>query len=181
MRPKRLLPIAVFLICLSAFAQISNAPTTPTVTVAPIAPVTIERGKAGTFSVDVRIAAGFHINSNKPKDEYLIPTTLKMDPPSDVVITLIKYPQGEDLAFPFSPDQKINVYSGDITIHGVIKAMSTSGTGTYRVHGALKYQACDNAACYPPKSVPLQFEVKINKGTPPKRHRNPAQSPNAGR
>ncbi len=175
----RHLTIVLLLISASAFAQVLNAPKAPTVTVAPIAPITVQRGKAGTFAVNVRIANGFHINSNKPKDEFLIPTTLKMHPPSDVVITMVTYPQGEDATFPFAPDQKINVYSGDITINGVVKAMSTSSTGTYRVRGDLKYQACDNAACYPPKSVPLQFDLKIVKTPVARGHRNPGQSPNA--
>src|SRR5439155_762346 len=35
---------------------------------------------------------------------------------------------------------------------------------------------CDNAACYPPKKLPVEFEVKVVKGPPPHR-RNPAQSP----
>ena len=44
------------------------------------------------------------------------------------------------------------------------------------IRGELKYQACDNAACYPPKKLPVQFEVKVIKGPPPHR-RNPGQSP----
>lgn len=174
----RQLTIVSLFCSLSAFAQVLTAPKAPTVTVAPIAPVTVQRGKAATFAVNVRIATGFHINSHVPKGDYLIPTALKMNPPSDVMITMVTYPQGEDATFPFAPDQKINVYSGDITINGVVKALSTSGTGTYRVRGALNYQACDNAACYPPKSVPLQFDLKIVRTTAARGRRNPAQSPN---
>jgi hypothetical protein len=48
--------------------------------------------------------------------------------------------------------------------------------GKYAVHGELKYQACDNAACYPPKKIPVDFQVKVVKGAAPVR-RNPRQSP----
>jgi hypothetical protein len=48
----------------------------------------------------------------------------------------------------------------------------------YAIHGFLKYQACDSAACYPPKQLPVSFEVKILKGQGP-RKKNPAQSPHA--
>jgi hypothetical protein len=44
------------------------------------------------------------------------------------------------------------------------------------MHGVLRYQACDNAACYPPKTVPVRFDVKVVK-EPTTGRRNPAQSP----
>jgi hypothetical protein len=50
--------------------------------------------------------------------------------------------------------------------------------GKYIVRGTLKYQACDNAACYPPRQLPVSFDVKIAKA-PPAPHKNPAQSPHA--
>jgi hypothetical protein len=40
----------------------------------------------------------------------------------------------------------------------------------------MRYQACDNAACYPPKQLPVQFEVKVVKA-PRATAKNPAQSP----
>ena len=47
----------------------------------------------------------------------------------------------------------------------------------YMIRGTLRYQACDKAACYPPKNLPLQFEVKVAKPLPTTHRRNPAQSP----
>jgi hypothetical protein len=44
------------------------------------------------------------------------------------------------------------------------------------MHGVLRYQACDNAACYPPKTLPVSFDVKVIK-EPAAHHANPAQSP----
>jgi hypothetical protein len=48
--------------------------------------------------------------------------------------------------------------------------------GKYAVRGTLRYQACDNAQCFPPKTLPVNFDVKIVK-EPSQGHRNPAQSP----
>ena len=69
-------------------------------------------------NLNFRVASGFHINSNTPKSEFLIPTGLKMDLPTDIVLGKIDYPAGKDLTFPFSPDEKLNVYSGDFAING---------------------------------------------------------------
>jgi hypothetical protein len=174
----RHIALCAFLVSVTAFTQDGGGIKAPSVTVAPIAPVSVVRGKAASFELDFRVGHGFHINSNQPKDEYLIPTSLKLEPPSDIAIGKIEYPQGQDIAFAFSPNEKINVYSGDVAITGLVRTMSSASYGTYRVHGTLTYQACDNAACYPPKRLPVQFDVKIVKAARASVHRNPGQSPN---
>ena len=88
----------------------------PSVSIAPIPLVTAQRTRQTMVDLNFRVASGFHINSNTPKSEFLIPTNLKMDLPTDIILGKIAYPAGKDLAFPFSPDEKLNVYSGDFTI-----------------------------------------------------------------
>ena len=126
--------------------------------------------------LDFRVAPGFHINSNKPKSEFLIPTALKMDPPTDIALGKTQYPMGKDVSFPFSPDEKLNVFSGDFTIKLSVHPLNSVVPGKYMMRGTLRYQACDNAQCFPPKTLPVSFEVKVVK-QPSQGHRNPAQSP----
>src|SRR4051812_14800175 len=52
----------------------------------------------GTFSVT--IPAPWHVNSNKPLDEFLIPTVLTIDP-ATADVTRITYPQHELKSFAF--------------------------------------------------------------------------------
>jgi hypothetical protein len=99
-----------------------------------------------------------------------------MDLPTDIVLGKIEYPVGEDASFPFSPDEKLSVYSGDFTITVAVHPMQSVVPGKYEMHGVLRYQACDNAACFPPKTLPVSFEVKVVK-EPPAHKANPAQSP----
>jgi Thiol:disulfide interchange protein DsbD, N-terminal len=152
----------------------------PSVTLAPIAPVNVTRGQAGEVSLAFRVASGFHINSNTPKSEFLIPTSLRVDAPTDIAITKLTYPAGKDMSFPFAPDEPLNVYSGDFTVTLKVRPLHTVMPGKYAIHGELKYQACDNAACYPPKKLPVDFQVKVLKGASVA-GRNPAQSPHAHR
>jgi hypothetical protein len=65
------------------------------------------------------------------------------------------------MSFPFDPSTKLSVYSGDFIVRGVVVAPSVASAGTYTIHGELKYQACDNNACYPPKKLPFTFNVKV--------------------
>jgi hypothetical protein len=99
-----------------------------------------------------------------------------MEVPTDIILGKTEYPPGKDVSFPFSPDEKLSVYSGDFTIRLGVHPLHSVVAGKYMMHGVLRYQACDNAACYPPKTLPVSFEVKVVK-EPPAHRANPAQSP----
>jgi hypothetical protein len=174
-RPTRIFRLALLTgaaLVAAASAQIKA----PSVTMAPVSLVTAQRAAQTMVNLNFRVGAGFHINSNTPKSEYLIPTALKMDLPTDIILGKIDYPAGKDLTFPFSPDETLNVYSGDFTVAVAVHPLHAVVPGKYVMHGVLRYQACDNAQCFPPKSVPVSFEVKVIKEPPGPQH-NPAQSP----
>lgn len=148
----------------------------PSVTIAPVALVTAPRTVQTLVNLNFRVARGFHINSNTPKSEFLIPTALKMDVPTDIALGKIDYPGGADVSFPFSPDEALNVYTGDFTVTVTVHPLRSVVPGRYVMHGFLRYQACDNAQCFPPKTLPVNFNIKVVKEPAGPRH-NPAQSP----
>ena len=148
----------------------------PTLTMVPVPLTTAMRAKQTPVTLTFRVPAGYHINSNTPKSEFLIATSLRIEVPTDIVLGKIEYPAGEDRAFPFSPDEKLSVYSGDFSIVVGVHPLHSVVPGKYEMHGTLRYQACDNAACYPPKNLPLQFEIKVVK-EPAGHQAYPAQSP----
>ena len=171
--PNSRLTCLVVLLASTAVAQSGKAPS---VSFAPVALVTAPRATQTMVDLNFRVASGFHINSNLPKSEFLIPTALKMDLPTDIILGKIDYPEGKDLSFPFSPDEKLSVYSGEFTVTVAVHPLHAVVPGKYVMHGVLRYQACDNAQCFPPKALPVSFEVKVVK-EPPTHHANPAQSP----
>lgn len=177
---KRILASLFLMLWSGGHAQDVTAPKGPTLSVAPPPVVTVMQGKSGTVPISFRVPSGFHINSNQPKSEFLIPTTLKIDATTDIVIGKISYPEGKDMSFAFAPDEKLNVYTGDFKVDVLVRPLHTVQSGKYVVRGNLRYQACDNAACYPPKLLPVSFDVKISKAPPPPA-KNPAQSPHAHR
>jgi hypothetical protein len=138
--------------------------------------VTAVQTKNATIPLSFNVARGYHVNSNQPKEEFLIPTALKIDATTDIVISKTIYPEGKDMSFAFAPDEKLNVYTGDFQIDVVVHPLRSVEPGKYIVRGTLKYQACDNTACYPPRNLSVSFDVKIAKAKP-KPSANPAQSP----
>ena len=173
-----LLKITVFLGLLASAAESQTSPgmRSPSVLLAPTSTITVTRGKTGSVPLHMRVATGYHINSNMPKSEFLIPTTLKLDALTDFMAK-VNYPAGQDMSFAFAPDEKLNVYSGDFSLDVAVRPLKTVQPGKYAFRGKLRYQACDNAACYPPKELPVSFEVKVVKDQPAKGRRNPGQSP----
>jgi len=135
----------------------------PSVILAPVGNVQLHAGGSANMELDFRIGEDFHINSNKPKADYLIPTILKLNPSEPVVLADVKYPPGEEMSFAFSPNEKLSVYTGDFAINTEWKAPANAAPGTYPVKGELRFQACDRSACYPPRSIPVQFQVTVVK------------------
>ena len=135
------------------------------VTVEPIETVTIVPGQPTPLELHFRIGNGSHINSNRPGSDLLIPTTVKLMPPTDIAAGRVTYPRGKDLTFPFSPEDKLNVYTEAFTVKGLLTATRTALPGRFTVHGQLHYQACNDNSCFPPKTLPLQFDVKVERAS----------------
>ncbi|MFB3813948.1 MAG: protein-disulfide reductase DsbD domain-containing protein [Terriglobales bacterium] len=173
----KLVPLVLLLLVSNAPAQDFRIPKAPSVQVAPVSPVTVAPGKSARVRFHFRVEPGFHINSNQPHDDLLTPTALKFDVPTDIVVGKVKYPPGRDESFAFLPGQKLSVYQGDFAVTALLTTARTVAPGTYRVRGGLKYQACDNRQCYPPKQVPVEFDVKVQRPKRVVRRGNPGQSP----
>lgn len=168
--------VLTLVLCSAASLSAQEPGKAPTVTMAPVPLATAQRTKQTMVELNFRVPRGYHVNSNTPKSEFLIPTTLRIEVPTDIILGKTQYPAGTDMTFPFSPDEKLSVYSGDFTIAVGVHPLQAVVPGKYAMHGVLRYQACDKSACYPPKTLPVSFEVKVVK-EPPAHHANPAQSP----
>jgi cytochrome c biogenesis DsbD-like protein len=113
---------------------------------------TLVAGRPGVLELRFRVVDGFHVNSHTPKSEMLIATTLTLQPADGVKEGTLKYPAGQPYAFPFDPSDKLDVYAGEF----MVKLPVVATAGEHTVVGSLRYQACDNASCYPPMTVPVK-------------------------
>lgn len=176
-----LVSVVALAFSLAAAAQDLATIKKPKVEAAPVALVTVRAGSRSRVELPFRVLPGFHINSNKPNSELLIPTSINFDVPTNISIGKVQYPVGKDESFAFAPKEKLSVYTGDFSVHALVVAARSTPPGRYRVHGRLKYQACDNRACYPPSQVPVSFDVSVKKAATSRTRRNPGQSPHIKR
>lgn len=103
-----------------------------------------------------RVEPGFHINSHKPKDELLIPTELKLDPGS-LHITNAQYPPGSHFRLQIGDGEDLDVYQGEFRV--ALRIQAPKGDST--LNGSLRYQACDNAACFPARTLPVKITLTV--------------------
>lgn len=101
-----------------------------------------------------RVEPGYHINSHTPKDELLLPTVLKLEPGS-LRIAGEQYPPGSHFHLSVGEGEDLDVYQGEFRVMLRIEAPK----GVTTLNGSLRYQACDNAACFPPRTLPVQIAV----------------------
>jgi len=117
--------------------------------------ITVPAGKASSVALHFRIAQGLHINSHTPKEEELIPTAFSIPEGFGVRLEQANYPSGTDITLPLDPKTKLSVYTGEFIIQARIVAVA----GDHLVEAKLRYQACDNNACMPPKTITVPIDV----------------------
>ena len=124
----------------------------------------VARGSEFQVAVQLQIANGFHMNSHKPLDSYLIPTVLTPQAPAGITVADTIYPNGHNEKFPFSPDKPLNVYSGSVTLKLKLLADATTPTGAVTIPMTLRYQACNTSACLPPVKIPVSAQITVAAG-----------------
>ncbi|MCB1019433.1 MAG: hypothetical protein KDC27_05870 [Acidobacteria bacterium] len=124
--------------------------------VAPPQPLSIKAGGETRLPLTVRVRRGYHINSSKPNEDYLIPTALTWDA-APLEVVRVEYPEAETVTYDFSP-KPLSVYSGEIEIVTVLRAPAGAKPGE-TLSGQLHYQACNDKACLAPTSVEISVPV----------------------
>ena len=107
----------------------------------------------------VQLKSGFHVNSNTPEDQYLIPLRLSWEAsPLEPVGVSYPKPQLENYSFSQKP---VSVFTGDFDIATRFKVPPSAPLGPAILSGKLRYQACNNTMCLPPKTITVSLPISI--------------------
>lgn len=118
--------------------------------------VAMRAGKVQTIELHFRVDPGFHINSHKPADELMIATSLKLDPNPRLNVVDTQFPPGTPFRLQVGAGELLDVYQGDFR---VVLRLGSVSVGESTLSGTLRYQACDSAACFPPKALSVRVAV----------------------
>jgi hypothetical protein len=117
--------------------------------------ITVPAGSASPVTLHFRIRAGLHINSHTPREDSLTPTVLSFPKEAGVRLDAATYPAGADFTLPVDPGTRLSVYTGEFAI----RARIVAPRGEHLVEAKLRYQACDQNACMPPKTITVPIDV----------------------
>jgi hypothetical protein len=127
----------------------------------------VPQGKEFQAAVVAEIRSGYHVNSHKPSDEYLIATTLTPQLPAGFKLLDTIYPAGRQEKFSFSPDKPLDVYTGSVTVELRLVVATGAAVGAVKIPVVLRYQACNDTTCLPPVKIPVELSVDVAAaGTP---------------
>ncbi len=127
--------------------------------VAPPERVAAKRGQTVTAKISADLRSGYHVNSNTPADEYLIPLKLSWTN-SPLAVEQVIYPKPQLEKFDFSP-QPVSIFSGTFDILTKFKVPANAASGLTTISGKLRYQACNNKECLAPKTIDIQLPVNV--------------------
>ncbi|MBI1931480.1 MAG: protein-disulfide reductase DsbD [Ignavibacteriales bacterium] len=112
----------------------------------------IQPGGEFKLAVKLNIDKQWHINSDKPNEDFLIPTELKIKSESNIEIGKIIYPKSKEINLEIS-DKPISVFEGEVYIGTVLKVPQNAELGVKKIIVELSYQGCNNSTCMAPNSI----------------------------
>ena len=121
----------------------------------------VAAGSSGEASVKLTITNGYHVNANPPSMPNLIPTLLTVEPGEGLTAGQPVYPPSITKKFPFA-EKPLAVYEGEAIIKLPLSATSAAAKGAHTLRAKLRVQACDDQACYPPRTIETSIPVTVN-------------------
>ena len=120
----------------------------------------VHTGTTVHAALQVRLEEGYHVNSNTPLDDFLIPTVLTLDPPERVVLREVVYPEA-GLLEQIGADGPLAVFEEVFVIGIAIELARDIPAGELEVPGRLRYQACDETMCYLPVTAEVAWRLNV--------------------
>ncbi|HZS52859.1 MAG TPA: protein-disulfide reductase DsbD domain-containing protein [Bryobacteraceae bacterium] len=120
-------------------------------------PLTIQRGATVVQKLQVEVLPGFHVNSDHPKDEYLIPLKLTWQG-GPLQTKSVSFPSPEEIRV---GNENLLVFTGTFDIRTEFSAPASAPVGSTTMTGKLRYQACSNQMCFRPASIEVKLPVTV--------------------
>jgi len=106
------------------------------------------------------IPSGYHVNSNRPLEKFLIATQVKVEAPTGIRVGPVSYPRAVLRSFKFSKN-RVSVYEGRATMRFNVSVPRGVSTGSKEIKVRLKYQSCNDEVCFPPQSRELSLWLNV--------------------
>ncbi len=120
----------------------------------------VSRGRSGRAVVTMEIPAGYHVNSNRPLEKFLIPTQLQIQASNGVRVGPVSYPRAVVRRFKFSKTP-VSVFEGRPAMRFSVIVPASFGGDSTELKAKVEYQSCNDEVCFPPQTREFSIWVKI--------------------
>lgn len=121
--------------------------------------VKVSQGDEFKTTLEITIDQTWHINSQKPNDDFLIPSEITAKGNGVKLIKVI-YPEAHNIKLAFS-EELVSVYEGTASAKLTFRVDKNAPVGKQKVLVTLDYQACNDMTCMPPNDVATEFEIEV--------------------
>lgn len=142
------------------FLPLSAQSTRQYLTVGELPKVAGKRSAAVEAKIPVSVQPGFHVNSNSPSEEYLIPLKVTWKSTGALEGGQIIYPKPSLEKYEFS-EKPLSVFTGDFLLVANFKVAAHAPAGPGVAVGQLRYQACNDRACFPPRTIEISLPYQV--------------------
>lgn len=157
----RFLLITAFLIVPANFYPATAPQSPPNISVnGSLSANKVKRGSTVKATVVMNIPSGYHVNSSRPLEKFLIPTQLKVEVPNGIRVGAVGYPRAVLRKFQFSKN-RVSVYEGKPTMIFSIAVPKDFATGSKEIKLRLRYQSCNDEACFPPQNKDVSLWLNV--------------------
>lgn len=152
--------LAIFLAILPQVFHAAPAPEPNISVVGYFASDKVQRGRNVRVAMVIDIPSGYHINSNRPLESYLIATQLKVEAPRGVRVGAVSYPRPLLREFKFS-EKKLSVYEGQVRLRFTVTVPANYSGDSIELKASVRLQSCNDEVCFPPKTNSRNLRIEV--------------------
>jgi thiol:disulfide interchange protein DsbD len=119
-----------------------------------------QRGQAYPLTLEISIRSPYHINADRPTEDYLIRTTVDFRNVPEAVYRKVVFPPAQMRQLGFS-ENPLAVYEGTVQVTAEIFLAENFKNNEIEIAGAVGYQACDDRSCLPPDEAAFSLKVPV--------------------
>lgn len=127
-------------------------------------------GKSIDVAVALNIKKDWHINSNRPISDFVIPTKVEFEASRQFRVIETVYPSHKIKKFQFS-DEPMAVFEDTLLIGFRLEITNSTDQDTVKVASTLTYQACNDEVCLFPVEKKFGFSIPLA-ANPKAQHRD---------
>jgi len=163
-RPNKKLVLTALLICaVVVWTPISAATPAPEPNISVVGYFSTDkaqRGRPTRVSIVIDIPSGYHINSNRPLETYLIATSVKVEAENGLRPGAVSFPRPLLRTFKFSKKQ-LSVYEGQVRLKFNVTVPANYADDSAKVKARVRLQSCNDEVCFPPKNYEVNLKIEV--------------------